>query len=365
MLGGFSDGPLESLMRRSLEASALDSLETAIETGRFGHALLLTDGEPEQPVPAGVEVELDRGEDFHFGQRLADAVAEHDLRRALYLGGGAGPLLAGDDFVTLAASMEGETPACLTNNFYSADLFAVTPASLLAGLTPLPLADNAVPRRLREDHGVEVTEMPRTTATQLNIDSPGDLLALSLAGGSGRRLASVLDAWGPKTDHVERAAMAFTDRNLEVLVAGRVSSATWRYLERETACRVRLLAEERGMGAAGRDSDGSASSLLGQMIASVGPRIFFGELLPQLCDAAFIDLRPALVQLGLQPPRDDRFGADIAEPETIADERLREIVEAAERSPVPVVLGGHSLVSGVLMLLNDWAWEEHDRALGL
>ena len=119
MLGGFSDGPLESLMRRSLEASALDSLETAIETGRFGHALLLTDGEPEQPVPAGVEVELDRGEDFHFGQRLADAVAEHDLRRALYLGGGAGPLLAGDDFVTLAASMEGETPACLTNNFYS------------------------------------------------------------------------------------------------------------------------------------------------------------------------------------------------------------------------------------------------------
>lgn len=365
MLGGFSGGPLESLMRRSLEASALDSLETALESDRFGRALLLTDGDPEQAVPAGVEVELDRGGDFHFGRRLADAVSEHDLKRVLYIGGGAGPLLGVDDFVTLAASMEGETPGCLTNNFYSADFFAVTPASLLAGLDPLPAADNAVPRRLREDHGVEVAEMPRTTATQLNIDSPGDLAALSLTSGTGPRLASTLAAWGPKTDHVQRAAMAFTDRNLEVLVAGRVSSGTWQYLERETACRVRLLAEERGMGAAGRDSDGTASSLLGQMIASVGPRVFFGELLPELCDAAFIDLRPALIQLGVRPPRHDRFAADVAEPEAIEDERLREIVEAAEASPVPVVLGGHSLVSGVLMLLNDWAWEQHDRALGL
>ncbi len=159
--------------------------------------------------------------------------------------------------------------------------------------------------------------------------------------------------------------MAFTDRNMEVLVAGRVSSGTWQYLERETACRVRVLAEERGMGAAGRDSDGTASSLLGQMIASVGPRMFFGELLPQLCDAAFVDLRPALIQLGVRPPRNDRFAADISDPQVIEDERLREIVEAAEASPVPVVLGSHSLVSGVLMLLNDWAWEEHDRALGL
>jgi hypothetical protein len=365
MLGGISGGPLESLMRRSLEASTFDSLETALESDRFGRALLLTDGDPQQPVPAGVEVELDRGGDFHFGQRLADAVAEHDLKRTLYLGGGAGPLLGADDFVTLAASMEGDAPSCLTNNFYSADFFAVTPASLLAGIDPLPAADNSVPRRLREDHGVEVEELPRTTATQLNIDSPGDLLALSLASGTGPRLASALTAWGPKTDHVERAAMAFTDRNMEVLVAGRVSSGTWQYLERETACRVRVLAEERGMGAAGRDSDGSASSLLGQMIASVGPRMFFGELLPQLCDAAFIDLRPALIQLGLRPPRNDRFAADIAESRVIEDERLREIVEAAAASPVPVVLGGHSLVSGVLMLLNDWAWEEHDRALGL
>jgi hypothetical protein len=33
-------------------------------------------------------------------------------------------------------------------------------------------------------------------------------------------------------------------------------------------------------------------------------------------------------------------------------------------SPVPVILGGHSLVGGALELLNQWAWDEHDAAVG-
>ena len=81
-------------------------------------------------------------------------------------------------------------------------------------------------------------------------------------------------------------------------------------------------------------------------------------------DAAFIDIRPALVQMGLRPSRADRFAADLGRASEIADERLRALVEAAAASPVPVVLGGHSLVAGVLMLLNDWAWEQRDRASG-
>ncbi|MCA9848934.1 MAG: hypothetical protein KC472_13245, partial [Dehalococcoidia bacterium] len=79
------------------------------------------------------------------------------------------------------------------------------------------------------------------------------------------------------------------------------------------------------------------------------------------CRAAFIDLRPALVQLGIRASRADRFAADLGRAEEIEDARLREIVEAAVASPVPVVLGGHSLVGGALELLNQWAWDEHDR----
>ena len=363
MLGGVSGSPLEALVREALEASALDSLETALASGCFDRAFLLTDATLALDLPAGVELVIDSGE-FNFGRALTDIVAGHDIERLVYVGGGSGPLLTADDFVALARGIEGESPVCVTNNFFSADLFAVAPASLIAALDPPPTADNGVPRRLKEEHGVENEELPRTTATLVDIDTPIDLAALSLVD-VGVRLAALLRGASLDTERMARAAMVFTDRDREVLVAGRVSSGTWQYLERETACRVRVLAEERGMGAAGRDAAGSASSMLGQLIASAGPSTFFSELLPQLCDAAFIDIRPALVELGLTPSRADRFAADVGRADEIVDDRLRELVEAANASPVPVVLGGHSLVSGVLRLLNDWAWEQHDRALGL
>ena len=61
-----------------------------------------------------------------------------------------------------------------------------------------------------------------------------------------------------------------------------------------------------------------------------------------------------------QHMRADRFAADLGLAERIEDPGLREFVRAANGSPVPVVLGGHSLVAGGLMLLNDWAWEQRD-----
>ena len=371
MLGGLGDRPLERLLRQGLEASALDSIEVALDSGQVERALLLADRPPHGSPPAGVTLDLDdqrggrQGEPrFHFGRRLAGAVAEHGVERLLYLGGGGAPLLGPAEFEALAAGVAADAPVCLTNNAYSADLFALAPASLLACLDPLPDADNAVPRRLREECAVEVSELPRSLATLLNIDSPVDLAALALSGRGGPRLREALLRWAPDTGRLERAAMTFTDRDAEVLVAGRVGARTWQYLERETACRVRVLAEERGMRAAGRDSADAARSMLGQQLEAVGPRRFFDELLPQLCDAAFIDTRPALVQLGLRPSRADRLAADLGLAAEIEHPALREIVEAAAASPVPVVLGGHSLVSGVLMLLNDWAWEQHDRAAG-
>ena len=375
MLGGLGDRPLEQLLRRGLEASALDSIDVALDSGQVARALLLADRPPQASLPAGVTLDLDDRRDgphgaprFHFGRRLAGAIAEHGVERLIYLGGGGAPLIGAAEFEALAAGVAVaapvDEPVCLTNNAYSADLFALAPASLLACLEPPPDTDNAVPRRLREECRVAVSELPRSVATLLNIDSPVDLAALALSGRGGPRLRAVLRHWAPDTGRLERAAMTFTDRDAEVLVAGRVGARTWQYLERETACRVRVLAEERGMRAAGRDAAAAAHSMLGQQLEAVGPRRFFDELLPELCDAAFIDTRPALVQLGLRPSRADRLAADLGLAAEIELPALRELVEAAAASPVPVVLGGHSLVSGALMLLNDWAWEQHDRAAG-
>jgi hypothetical protein len=236
---------------------------------------------------------------------------------------------------------------------------------LLGGLDPAPRSDNEVPRRLRDEAGVEVLELERTIASQFNLDAPIDLAALALTSAGGPRLRQCVAEAGLDTERLARAARAFTDRRAEILVAGRVSARTWRYLERDTPVRMRMLSEERGMVSAGTEADGTARSLLGQLIDAVGPERAFGELLPELGDAAFIDIRPALVQLGIHASRADRFAADLGRTDLIEDARLRAIVEAATAAPIPVVLGGHSLVTGGLMLLNQWAWDEHDRVRGL
>lgn len=368
MLGGMHGGALETLLRRALEACALDTLEAAIATGRFDHALLRCDASPALPVPGGVEVETDAeagvtaDSPFQFGGHLSAAVERHGFDTLLYCGAGSAPLLDGAALEGMLALLDGVHPAgvCVTNNRFSADLFALAPAVLVARLDPPPASDNTVPRRLRDEHGVEVIEPPRTLETQYNLDSPADLVAIGLSGRAGPRLGRVIAEAALDTERVRRAARVFVDRAAEVLVAGRVSSRTWQYLESEAACRVRLLAEERGMQAAGTDADGTARSLLGQWIAEAGAARAFGVLLPEICDAAFIDIRPALVHLGIRPSRADRFAADLGQAEAIADPRLREIVEAANAAPVPVVLGGHSLVGGALPLINQWAWDEHD-----
>ncbi|MCC6236192.1 MAG: hypothetical protein IT299_01310 [Dehalococcoidia bacterium] len=360
MLGGMSGGRLEEQLRSALEASALDALEVALATGAYERGLLIADRPPVLEVPPSIEVDVDApGAPFEFGTRLADAIRERDAAAVVYLGGGSAPLLAGADFEALAAALDTPDPRGVSNNFYSADLFGVRPAAALGQLTPRPTKDNGVPRRLRDECGIEFVELPRSLATQTNLDTPVDLAALALSGRGGPRLRRAL-ADVPVLPRLGEAARLFTDRHAEVLVAGRVSSRAWQYLERETACRVRLLAEERGMSAAGRETDGSARSLLGMLLAEAGSQRFFSELLPDLGGAAFLDIRPALVQLGLHPSRADRFAADLGLASEITDAGLRSLVEAANAAPVPVVLGGHSLVAGGLMLLNDWAWEQRD-----
>jgi hypothetical protein len=362
-IGGVTGNEIELVMRRALEASALDSVEGALSSGQFDFAVVLADAVPEFDLPAGATLEVDAvGTTFHLGRALADVIDRHEIDRVVFVGAGSGPLLTSEDFDALLAGLPTAAPGCVTNNYFSSDLFALAPASLFAQLDPLPASDNGIPRLLREMLDVDVHELPRTTATQLNIDSPIDLVSLALSDRVGPRLRAVLQSWDPATDRVARAATFFTDREAEVFVAGRVGSLSWRHLERETASRVRMLAEERGMAAAGRDAAGSARSMLGQLLQVVGPERWFQELLPELCDAAFLDMRPALLHLGITAPRGERFAADVGRVDLIRDTRLRDLVCAAVDSKHPTVLGGHTLVSGDLMLLNDWAWEEHDRA---
>lgn len=105
-----------------------------------------------------------------------------------------------------------------------------------------------------------------------------------------------------------------------------------------------------------------ARSLLGFYLEAVGVPRFFATL-AELADAAFLDSRVILAHLGLRPGRADRFLSDLGRHEEIGDPFLRELTEGAARAPIPVALGGHSLVAGGLMALIEHAWRERDRAL--
>ena len=358
-LGGMRGSSIEEQLADSLTASALDLLDEALATGAFSSARLVTD-QPSlaERLPAGVVLDLDR-EPFHFGRRLAAIVETHELERPLYVGAGAVPLLRGSDLAAIARHLADSEDVVIANNYFSADLIGFTPGAALKRID-LPATDNLLPRLLHEQAGLESRPLPRSSATQFNIDSPADLAILKLAGGGGPRLTRFLEAFDADLDAYRQLLLRLVDPDAEVLLAGRVGSQVWQYMERETACRLRLYSEERGMRAAGRDQDGGARSLLGFHLQEVGCRRFFDEI-GELADVACIDTRPLLAHLRSPASRADRFWSDLGCPERIEDPFLREFTEAARAAAVPVVLGGHSLVAGGIILLNEAAWRDEDQ----
>jgi len=342
-------------------AATLDTLERALSTGAFAHAVLVADA-PDglEALPPGVRLDLDAGP-FHFGRRLAAVVERLDLRSVVYFSGGSVPLLTAQDFAGIAQELGRGEGKVVSNNYYSADLVGFSPVEALRRID-LPAIDNPLARLLAEQAGLTTHTLPRSVATQFDIDAPAELAILTLVGGAGPRLQTLLDGWRLDVSLYRRILPLFIVSTAQVLVAGRSSSRVWRYLERETACRVRFFAEERGMQAEGRIEGGEARSLVGFYLAAVGTQRFFATM-AELADAAFLDSRVILAHLGLQPSRADRFLSDLGRYEEIEDSFLRELTEGAARAAIPVALGGHSVVSGGLMALIEHAWQEHDREL--
>jgi hypothetical protein len=360
--GGMSGSPAEDAFAAALRECARDTLEEAAATGAFAKLLLVADAASSNALagrlPRGVEVDVDEPEEaFHFGRRLGEVVTRNGLERPVYIGCGL-PLIKGSELATVAAELTKHDKAVVANNFFSADLIGFVPGSVVERVA-LPDNDRIVPRLLRDEGGLENRSLQRTMANQFDLDTPGDLAILAYAGGAGANLQRLIEASGIDTGRLERASRLFTDRDAEVVVAGRVGSQTWQYLESETACRVRMFAEERGLQAAGRDINGEARSLLGFHLQSVGTRRFFEEL-AQMGQAAFIDTRPLFAHMGLKPSRPDRFLSDAMQPEGIEDAWVREFTAAACEAPIPVVLGGSSLVGSGVQLLSEAAWRCHD-----
>lgn len=364
--GGLGGSEIEEAMAEALRACAVDSLEEALATGAYGGAILVADSPSaermEAFLPAGVRLDVDsRGERFHFGRRLAGVIERYGLECPVYSGCGL-PLIKGDELAAIARALDGAERLLVSNNFYSADLVGFVPGQVALEVE-MPDNDRILPRLLVQAAGLRNQSLPRTIANQFDLDTPVDTAVLAFAGGAGPRLQAVLERQEIDTTGLASAARLFTDNQAEVLIAGRVGSSVWQFLESETACRIRVYAEERGLQAAGRDLNGEARSVLAFHLKAVGPRQFFAEL-AEMANAAFIDTRPILAHLGLHPSRPDRFYSDAMQSEAIEDTWLREFTRAAIEAPLPVVLGGSSVVTSGVQLLSEAAWRQHDLLAG-
>jgi hypothetical protein len=286
-----------------------------------------------------------------FGRRVRDIVAAGDPDGLVLLGSGSIPLATAADrraFVETAAGPPGHV---LANNRYSADVVAIAGTGALTRLPDLA-ADNGLPRWLAEEAGFSVDDLRGRWRLQVDLDSPLDAL-LVRPTATGAELARR----GMASDAV-RAALAATraisrDARCELIVAGRSSAAGLAWLERATASRTRAWIEERGF-RTGPSSQRPVRSALGLLLDRDGPDAL-GSLLAEVGDAALVDSRVLLAHHHgaderAWPIAEDRFASDLLLPERIADPWLRALTRAALEAPIPIVLGGHSLVGPGLRL---------------
>ena len=154
-------------------------------------------------------------------------------------------------------------------------------------------------------------------------------------------------------ESTRRSSPCVSDEDLALYVAGRASADGLAWLERSTASRTRALVEERGFRTR-PDGQRPVRSTLGLLLDRDGPGAL-GAILAELGDAALVDTRVLLAhRFGADeaawPGAEDRFASDLLLPDRVADPWLRDLTTAALSVPIPIVLGGHTLVGPGLRL---------------
>lgn len=344
--------PLERLVGDARAIAALDLVDLLRTSGI--EPLLVAPRQAEQIshlVAASVETILSPSDrEFHFGEALVSLVRDRSPRGLLFFGSGSGILLSNHQIAELAAFSLREEPGAVLNNFYSCDFAAIAAPHMLTDL-PLPARDNPLGFALA-DGGIPCQTMTRSASTQFDIDTPTDLFILKSSEQAPTRLLSFLDDLTESHPTLDRIYDRLTERTAHVGLLGRVSPTTWSDVEGSIACRTSGFAEGRGM----RSSGSTHTPFLARAIRSDGAHAFFRRL-ADAADAAVIDTRPFLAESGALPSADVRFASDLFRTDEITNPVWRSFTQAAAEAPIPVLLGGHSIVSGGLYLMADACWK--------
>ena len=372
MSGGQRPAPLVLMGAPAADEAPFGSYAAVLATGRHLLAAELSQRLARQRAAVQLIPPSEAGP-FHWGSWYAGAARAAldeggDRVDALgWVGAGALALLADAALDALVSPIAGEV---VTNNRFSSDAFVVAgdlsaALGVLAGLG----ADNGAPRAL-EAAGFTVRDLSVAPWTRFDVDTPLDLALLRLATrvAGTRTLDPAIAAFLEGTQlpggrpleipRLEDLLAVLRNRNAELVVAGRVPSSTFAYLEEQAACRVRLFVEERGMRAAPAHRP---RSLLGDWVSEHGGASLV-EHLTTLGDAVIIDTRVVMAALAgssdaaAWPSPEERYASDFGDSSPIATPWLRELTVAAASASVPFLLGAHTLVSDGLRILTDAAW---------
>lgn len=355
--GGGRASSVERALRRARQAAACDLIQQAVSIACIFPIIVAGDDAQwlETLDDPRLHLELTSpGQIFHFGRTLSELIERYRLEACLYMGAGSAPLLPSLKLAEIAQTVIADQPVLVTNNLHSSDWAAFAPADALPALASWLKSDNALAWIWQEKTGFPVQVLPRSASTQMDIDTPFDLLALARHSRVQTHLRAFLDQLDWPSTHLDAALQVLRREASQVIIAGRVSSWAWHLLEHHTRAWIRVFAEERGMRASGRQVRGEVQSLLNDYMNLVSVDQFFARL-AMMADAILLDSRVILASRGLWPRDADRFYSDLLMASKVKDPFLRAVTEAAISAPVPVVMGGHSLVSGGLAVLLEGA----------
>jgi hypothetical protein len=355
----------ERLMQGAWAACARDTIDLALACALVDRVIVSTNSESFAEALPGmprVTVERDQdGESFHFGRVLQSLIEKHHVRRPLYFGAASAPLLSAQTLESVCRRVS-EAESLVIANGFSADFFAFTPVSALGRIRLPDSQDNAIPRLLSRQAGLELEILPRSVESSFDVDTPTDVFVLGAQSRIKQHARRYVESLPNDRSHIERAMPLLVARDTRKTLIGRVNTELWGSPELGIRGPRRLFVEERLLKAYGRELRGEVRTLLGDLYQAIGARAFFAKL-EEYSDVLLFDSRPLLYHLVPEICPADRFNSDLGDVDAIQNPIAREFTTAVLACEIPVLLGGHSIVSGALWALVQEAWDRLDAGL--
>jgi len=289
---------------------------------------------------------------FHFGQTLAGIVDEKGFQQAAYFGGASAPLMTESMLQHVFDRIEGVAhPTVVVNNYHSTDWMVLNQAEVLPQLQHRLTNDNSLGWVLHHDADFDVQVVLPSAASQVDIDTPGDLLMLHRHPSLGSGLKKFLES-APATclDVVDRILEIMCTPASSLTLIGRTSPQLWKMLNERTKIWIRSFAEERGMIASGRFDREEVRSLIGEIVEDWGYQRFI-DFLARLSNGVLWDTRVWMAHRGKWPSTADRFAADLGWVDRIVDEPLKKLAHSVHQCDIPIIMGGHGVVAGGIYAL--------------